>query len=164
MTSSIIVVRFPNIKWDEKALLQKCSELATATYLYRALHEDAPFTANCVTAIGYVVSEVAKTSLPRVWIGNMPRRLKQIGCQVLSIHPSELKTGDFLFVKEKGYVQRLITHVGMVIGQKIFHCSKERNVTLDSFSEFFERYNQAKSVKALIDYVDRRNDLALARL
>lgn len=163
MASSVIVVRFPNMQWDEKYLLNKCSELSKTKYFLGAFHEDAPETANCVTAIGYVVSDVATASLPGVWIGNMPRRLKQIGCQVISVKPANLKTGDFLFVKERRYINRLITHVGMVIGQKIFHCSKERNVTLDSYAEFFKRYDQAKSVIDLLAYVDHRKDVA-ARL
>lgn len=165
MSNCIIVVRSIGIPWDEASLRSECGKLAGAMkYRQKALHEDAPQTANCVTAVNYAVQQAVQISLlPPVWIGNMPRKLRERGCKVLTVSPDLVETGDLIFVKEKGEKRRLATHAAIAIcAKEFFHCCLfEKTGVVEPPERFFRRYDQADSADNLVNYEDPRSDRLL---
>lgn len=162
MTNSIIVIRFSGIQWGEASLRSECQKLAgTMKYKQKALHEDAPQSGNCVTAVNYAAQQTIHMSLlPPVWIGNMPRKLQERGCKVLEVSLSEVQTGDLIFVKEKGEKRRLATHAAIALNAKeFFHCClMEKAGVIESSDRFFTRYDQAENADSLVNYQDPRRD------
>ena len=133
-------------------------------YSRKALHEDAPQSANCVTAVNYAVQQTVQVSLlPPVWIGNMPRKLRERGCKVLTVSPDLVQTGDLIFVKEKGEKRRLATHAAIAIcAKEFFHCCLfEKAGVVEPPERFFRRYDQAESADSLVNYEDPRSDRLL---
>lgn len=165
MTNSIIVIRSTEIRWHEATLRSECEKLAgTMKYKQKALHEDAPQSGNCVTAVNYAAQQTVQMSLlPPVWIGNMPRKLQERGCKVLKVPLSEVQTGDLIFVKEKGEKQRLATHAAIALSAKeFFHCClTEKAGVIEKPDRFFTRYDQAETADSLVRYQDPRSDSPL---
>jgi len=159
---SLIVLRIPELQW--KAL----EALPEITYKYKAVDEDAPRYANCVTAVRYLLENCAGKRLPNeVWIGDMPRHLFAHGCTIHQVSTSSLQAGDLIFLRQfpsntMRKTRRYISHLMIALGpHTIFHCAEKRGratseILIGPYAQ--ELLARAIDLPALfLRYIDPRN-------
>lgn len=141
---------------EPKLLEATIAELLLSSYERTVSLKEAPAKTDCVTAIHYLIQKVFQITLPRAWIGDLPRELSQSHWTLHIIDSTELKTGDLLFLKHQKQTN-LISHVAFVIGpDQIFHCTREFGPIIQSVKQVFERYEQPLKNDQII-YIDSRN-------
>ena len=130
-----------------------------ASYKRQAFVEEAPGLADCLTSIHYIFKRALGFDLSVTFIGDMPRRLFSYSrLSYLKADSNSLKLGDILFVGSKTST-RMISHVALVVDkERIFHCNQASgHAEIESFDEFFSKYEQKLKSQEMLRYIDYRN-------
>lgn len=139
-------------------------------YSITATDQDAPKKGSCVSAVRCVLEHSSNITIPRVWIGDMPRILVGLGCSVHSVTLSTMQKGDLIFLrifprnqfpKEYSFISHLMIAIG---NQKVFHCSQARGkAQIEDLAQPIDAYAQnllkrpLDNASLLLRYIDPRN-------
>lgn len=154
------VFRLPSHMFEEDELASECCRLFKDTvYVRGALREMAPRVADCLTSIYHLFKTLRSYILEIDYIGNMPRRCKQMGWIYGSFEQEKITPGDLIFLRKRSS-SRLITHVGVAINSKtVFHCSFEkRGGSFEKIADLFKHYTQP-SIEQMLAYRDKRGSV-----
>lgn len=152
----IAVLRPPLPETKQPELESVLDALEKTIYQKGVSLKEAPTKTDCITSIHYIFQKAFNYSLPRAWVGDMPRELSQSGWTKEIVSSKDVKVGDLIFLKRRSE-QRLVIHAALVIGpDRIFHCKRDAGAVIESIAKVWEVYEQALK-SDLLRYVDYRN-------
>ena len=113
---------------------------------------------NCVSAIYKVFLKIC-IPFPYDWVGSLPGRLqREYKFQLIPTCSSRLRTGDLIFLRNPKVVRK-ISHVAMILGKSVYHCTLSRGgIVIEELSDLLQgRYEQGiRCPRELLEYRDPR--------
>lgn len=129
---SIVVASPPCFTSTQLELL--LAELKDTKYLKRSTDRDLPHTANCVTAVRYLLRKAYQIALPHVWVGDLPRALSLLEWNIRRVE--QLRPGDLIF---RGKEPGVITHLAVAINAyEVYHCVWDKGSRIETIRKFLE--------------------------
>lgn len=126
---------------------------------YAKVPKDHDREANCVSAIRRIFQKIVVRFPECVWVGSLPGRLEgAYNFRSLRVNVSELITGDLIFLR-RPTVELKVSHVAMVLGDNVYHCTSSRGGTAVEPLQalLFRRYEQyIQCPRQLLEYRDLR--------
>jgi hypothetical protein len=109
-----------------------------------------------VSAVRKVLFDALNYELPKLWIGNMPKRLiNQGNYSIKEVGLNNIKNGDLIFVGKN--TSSSIDHLMLWLSNnRVFHSCTARNTIIETLKACLDSEYMPLSKQLLINFTDRR--------